>query len=82
MAKVFTLEANDILKNWGGSRFGGLSGATFTLIHAPTGLEVSASVAMGNYNNGQIIALEAVLTDKLTFDLTHAVAKHLRVSGL
>lgn len=63
------------------SRKGSLSSSTLTLIHRPTGLRVSGTVAEGHYSHAEMTSERKHLREELWNQLEDAVAKSMRLPG-
>lgn len=53
----------------------------FTLVHSPTGIEVSGEVPKGNYSKKQMQQKKNILFAQLCEQLEQKVARHLRLPG-
>lgn len=80
MKTQFQLERADLHEYWIGIN-GQLLGATITLRHVPTGVEVKGAIAQEHRTKASLRNAEETLRTRLIEQLTLAVAKHLRIPG-
>lgn len=80
MPSKFQLEGADIQEYWIGI-YSQLLGATITLRHAPTGVEVKGDIPQVHHTKAALRNAENLLRKRLSEELTSAVAKHLRTPG-
>ena len=58
-----------------------VSGSGLSLVHSPTGVEVSGEIPAGHYSKARLKDLRAELHARLFAELERRVARHLRVPG-
>lgn len=80
MKTTFQLQRADVQEIWTG-QYGQLMGASITLRHAPTKIEVTGEIPQVHRTKPSLRSAEDVLRQQLMKDLAAAVAKHLRIPG-
>jgi hypothetical protein len=92
MKPQFQIKPDDVTWRMNSSASGPLSGprssrarqvrgSQLTLIHVPSGVEVSGDVPAGSYTRKAMVEEQAKLRDRLMVELERAVASHLRSPG-
>ncbi len=93
MSKSFSLNQNDVIWAWHGSRVGSrgnlprasavvdTSSWRLSLKHEPTDVEVQGEIPMGHYSNKKMKIKKDKLWEELQEQLRLAVAKHLLLPG-